>query len=163
LIQLYVNNSTYTKIMTTDTSSTKTRHPLLKRRHSSNALLRWSDFYKGKIWKCQTDSYLDGSKRLFLLKDLAVAFLLNIFNEYIRHSIVNGNGYHKAATYKILFGCLMITDVISRCFFNTIKLNKMITKKIMQMQSQLEIMDNHRKYYENQQITSILKYWHSWK
>jgi hypothetical protein len=26
------------------------------------------------------------------------------------------------------------------------------------MQSQLEIMDNHRKYYENQQITSILKY-----
>jgi hypothetical protein len=25
------------------------------------------------------------------------------------------------------------------------------------MQSQLEIMDNHRKYYENQQITSILK------
>jgi hypothetical protein len=39
----------------------------------------------------------------------------------------------------------------------------MITKKILeQMQSQLEIMDNHRKYYENQQITSILKIlWHS--
>jgi len=35
----------------------------------------------------------------------------------------------------------------------------MITKKILeQMQSQLEIMDNHRKFYENQQITSILKY-----
>lgn len=26
------------------------------------------------------------------------------------------------------------------------------------MQSQLEIMDNHRKFYENQQITYILKY-----
>lgn len=35
----------------------------------------------------------------------------------------------------------------------------MITKKILeQMQSQLEIADNHRKFYENQQITSILKY-----
>jgi hypothetical protein len=38
----------------------------------------------------------------------------------------------------------------------------MIQKKILeQMQSQLEIMDNHR-YYENQQITSIFKIlWHS--
>ena len=35
----------------------------------------------------------------------------------------------------------------------------MITEKILeQMQSQLEIMDNHRKFYENQQITSILKF-----
>jgi hypothetical protein len=35
----------------------------------------------------------------------------------------------------------------------------MITKKNIRANAiSLEIMDNHRKYYENQQITSILKY-----
>jgi hypothetical protein len=38
----------------------------------------------------------------------------------------------------------------------------MITKKNRANAISLEIMDNHRKYYENQQITSIFKIlWHS--
>jgi hypothetical protein len=43
------------KIMTTDTS-TKTRHPLLKKEHSSNALAVKQIFTKVRN---QTDSYLD--------------------------------------------------------------------------------------------------------
>jgi hypothetical protein len=94
--------------MTTDTYINENKTSTLKKgdtvvMHSCGE----ANFYKGKIWKCQTDSYLDRGKRLFLLKDLAVAFLLNIFNEYIRHSIiVNGNGYHKAAYVQNTFRLL---------------------------------------------------------
>jgi hypothetical protein len=47
-----------------------------------------------------------GKQEVVFIEDLAVAFLLNIFNEYIRHSIiVNGNGYHKAAYVQNTLRC----------------------------------------------------------
>jgi hypothetical protein len=48
--------------MTTDTS-TKTRHPLLKGDTVVMHSCGEANFYKGKIWKCQTDSYLDRGKQ----------------------------------------------------------------------------------------------------
>jgi hypothetical protein len=48
-----------------------------------------------------------GKQEVVFIEDLAVAFLLNIFNEYIRHSIINDEtAIIRQPTYKIIFRLL---------------------------------------------------------